>query len=350
MGRYFTIMVVPERDKGVRSFRIPRILFRAFVFMVVVSAFVLSILAYDYWEILKQVYENRHLTIENGQLKKQIQLFNMKINTLAEDIERIQTFENKLRIISGIEQGDMTRPLRGEVAEQNDPEQSDSAQGTTPPVSINFKEHPEFLNLQNLYEQKIATTFGLQVGHIYTKEWNNLTRRSFLLASSYAEFDYKFNILKAQVKGLEVNIHKLDQFLLDKDSFLKSTPTLLPTRGWVTSYYGPRQSPTSRRLKMHEGIDIGARPETPIIAPADGVVTNAGQRPGLGNFIQLNHGYGIETIYAHAKTLSVEKGTLVARGDELATVGSTGHSTGPHVHYEVRVNGTPVDPLYFILD
>ena len=147
-----------------------------------------------------------------------------------------------------------------------------------------------------------------------------------------------------------MGIHGLDQFLLDKDSFLKSTPTLLPTKGWITSYYGPRISPTSNRLKMHEGIDIGAKSGTPIIAPADGVVAYSGRRLGFGNFVQIDHGYGVETIYAHAKSLSVQKGETIARGDVLASIGSTGYSTGPHVHYEVRVNGTPVDPLFFILD
>ena len=360
MGRYFTIMVVPERDKGVRSFRVPKILLRAFLFMGVISVFILSILAYDYWEILKQVYENRHLTVENRQLKEQIQLFNMKIHALTNDIERIKTFERKLRVISGIEQSNMTTPLVGPPEQEQEEEEGEATGQGMPPLSDtgsksiqdleNFKDDAEFLDLQNLYEQKMAMALGPWARHTYTKEWNQLARRSFLLAESYAELDYKFKMIKNQVKGLEVDIHELDQFLLDRDSFLKSTPTLMPTRGWITSYYGPRISPTSKRPKMHEGIDIGARPATPIVAPADGVVTDAGRRLGLGNFIQLNHGYGIETIYAHAKTLSVERGERVSRGDELATVGSTGHSTGPHVHYEVRVNGTPVDPLYFILD
>ena len=348
-------MIVPEREKGVRSFRVPNILFRAILLMGGVAVFVLFILAYDYWEILRRVYENRHLSIENRQLKEQIQLFNMKINSLTDDIERIQAFEKKLRIISGIEQSDMTTPLftpRDQEQEEEEEGLNGSAPPEVPPLSNleNFKNNAEFVNLQTLYEQKMALDLGPWARHAYTKEWNQLARRSFLLAGRYAELDYKFKILKNEVVNLEMDIHELDQFLLDRNSVLRSTPTLLPTRGWITSYYGPRISPTSKRSKMHEGIDIGARPASPIIAPADGVVTDAGKRLGLGNFIQVNHGYGIETIYAHAKTLSVHKGRTVKRGDELATVGSTGHSTGPHLHYEVRVNGTPVDPLYFILD
>lgn len=358
MDRYFTIMIVPERDKGVRSFRIPRVLFHAMLFTGVILIILLSILGYDYWKILKQVYENKYLTIENRQLKEQIQLFNMKINALTEDIERIQTFEKKLRTITGIEQVDMTRPFQdlidGDQKPENDSQTKELEKDTTYKTPLkefkDFEDKPSYLNLKNLYEQKIATNFGLQTGYTFTKDLTDLTKQSFVLAGQYATFDYKFNILRNYVKDLETSVHELDQFLLDKDSFLRSTPTLLPTKGWITSYYGPRISPTSNRLKMHEGIDIGAKPGTAILAPADGVVVYSGTKPGFGMFVQLDHGYGVETIFAHAKELSAKKGQVVKRGTEIASIGSTGYSTGPHVHYEVRVNGTPVDPLYFILD
>ena len=350
MSRYFTVMLVPERGRGVHSFKIPKILFHASVFTIVVFIFVLSILIYDYWAILNKVYENRHLSIENQQLKEQIQLFNMKIHTLTEDIDRIKIFEKKLRIISGIEQTDMSRPITKDGADRGAAAQEGEVDLDSLKNPEAFQDNTDFVRLKELYEKKIATALGFQMGYAYTKELSGLTKRSFLLAERYAEFDYKFNVLSNYVQKLEVGVHKLDQFLLDKESFLRSTPTLLPTKGWVTSYYGPRISPISNRLKMHEGIDIGAESGTPIIAPADGVVAYSGRRLGFGNFVQLDHGYGVETIYAHAKNLSVNKGDIVTRGDVLADIGSTGYSTGPHVHYEVRVNGTPVDPLFFILD
>ena len=101
---------------------------------------------------------------------------------------------------------------------------------------------------------------------------------------------------------------------------------------------------------MHEGVDFGAAIGTAIVAPADGIITFSGPKPGFGNFVQIDHGYGVETIYGHAATLSVKKGQKIFRGDRIATVGNTGYSTGPHVHYEVRVNGTPGDPLYYTLN
>jgi len=357
LDRYFTIMIVPEREKGVRSFRIPRVLFHALIFTGVITVILLGIFSYDYYKILKQVYENKYLTIENRQLKEQIQLFNMKINALTEDIERIQTFEKKLRTITGIEQVDMTKPFQDLMDSDKKPTDANQVELEKDTTFVSplkefkdFQDSPNYLNLKNLYEQKIATNFGLQTGYTFTKELTDLTKQSFILASQYATFDYKFNILRRYVKNLETSVHELDQFLLDKDSYLKSTPTLLPTKGWITSYYGPRISPTSNRLKMHEGIDIGAKPGTAILAPADGVVVYSGTKPGFGMFVQLDHGYGVETIFAHAKALFAKKGQLVKRGTEIASIGSTGYSTGPHVHYEVRVNGTPVDPLYFILD
>ena len=149
---------------------------------------------------------------------------------------------------------------------------------------------------------------------------------------------------------LEIKINKLDQFLLERESFLKSTPTLLPVKGWITSYYGPRLSHYSRRVKMHEGIDIGGKVGTPIIAAADGIIKMTGKNAGFGYYVEIDHGYGIETIYAHNSRNRIKKGAKVKRGQIIAELGNSGLSTGPHVHYEVRVNGTPVDPIYYILD
>ena len=370
MDRYYTVMLIPEREKKVKSFRIPRMLFHGMLFFGVVLVVLLGILSYDYWKILQQVYENKHLSRENRQFKEQIQLFQIKINSLIEDLERIHVFEKKLRIITGIDNTDTTRPLfynpktapvpeepteetlpkTSSLLNERRPNTADKAVFRTLDKLKNYKQNPEYLNLKKLYEQKIASNFGMQTGHSYTKEWSILIKRSFALAEQFADFDFKFNTIKFFSKKLELDIHRLEQHLLDKDSLLRSTPTLLPTKGWITSYYGPRISPTSRRLRMHEGLDIGAKPGTPIIAPADGRVLYAGIKPGFGKFVQIDHGYGVETFYAHSKRLYVQKGDIVKRGVKIASIGSTGSSTGPHLHYEIRVNGTPIDPLYYILD
>ncbi|RLA65841.1 MAG: hypothetical protein DRQ88_04345 [Epsilonproteobacteria bacterium] len=340
-------MIVPERGKGVKSFRIPKILFRGMLFISVFMVFILGVLSYDYFEILKQVHKNKHLTIENRQLKEQMELFEKKINTLITDIDRVQVFEKKLRIIAGLKKNSLEENL---AEEEDEKPKINSTFLKTIQDKNQVKEKTRYKRLKNLYEEKIASVFGLQTSYALTKDWSNLTKQSFLMAGKYAHFDYQIENLEDMLSKLEVNVHGLDQFLLDKKSFLKSTPTLLPTRGWITSYFGPRKSQFSGRTKMHEGIDIGARTGSKILSPADGTVTFAGKKPGFGYFVQLDHGYGVETVYAHASKLLVSLGEQIKRGMVIARVGSTGLSTGPHVHYEVRVNGTPVDPMYYILD
>ena len=365
-------MIIPEKEKGVRSFKVPRIIFNGLIFIIFLVVAVAGILSYDYVKILKQVYENRHLSIENRQLKEQIQLFNMKLNTITEDMERVQLFEKKLKIITGYENFDLKSPLKNND-QVNDLESHDS-ESHSPPIrtdSYNNKNidsklelkdlkkvfnkeeivnNDEFQDIKRLYERRIATNFGLITGYSYTKEWNALIKQSLKLADIFAVFDFKFSTLRSYAKELEVSINKLDQYLLDRESLLRSTPSLLPSRGWITSYYGPRVSHYSKRVKMHEGLDVGAPIGTPVVAPADGIIKVAGKNPGFGYYVEIDHGYGVETLYAHNSKLHVRKGEVVKRGDLIARVGNTGLSTGPHLHYEVRVNGTPVDPLYYILD
>jgi len=370
-------MIIPEKEKGVRSFRIPRILFRTLLIISVLTFIMLLIFGYDYWKVISQVYENKHLAMENRLLKDQIQLFQMKMNGLTDDIERVHIFEKKLKVITGLENVDMTggNYQRGDASPdiptgpptQNTESNNRAPQSITPPtlfpqnqiISDELKklknkeaidDGPEFKDYKKTYEEKIAANFSIQEPEASLKEWADLTRKSVTLASDFARFDVYYGIVRNAVKNLEVEVHQLDQALLDKDSFLQSTPTLMPARGWITSYYGHRMSPYSNRVKMHEGMDVGAPTGTPVLAPADGLVTFAGSKSGFGIIVQLDHGYGIETVFAHSQMARVKKGQKIKRGTVIAQVGNTGYSTGPHLHYEVRVNGTPVDPLYFILN
>jgi murein DD-endopeptidase MepM/ murein hydrolase activator NlpD len=353
MDKYYTVMVVPEKQKGVKSYRIPTVLFKSLAFLFVMLFMLIGVLAYDYWKIMQQVYENKHLSIENRQLKEQIQLFQMKMNTLADDLRRINTFEKKLRVITGLEdvngKGPVYKPEKDEEKESFSLDDLNSSLDFKMDID-NIEEKPRFKELKSLYDKKIAANLGLERSYLLTKQWSDLARRSFALSSDYAKFDYKYSQIKDVVSAMEGQIHELDQFLLDKESFLGSTPTILPADGWITSYFGQRISPYLGKVKMHEGLDVGAPYGTEVHAPADGIVTFSGEKAGFGKFVQVDHGYGIETIYAHNQSLFVRPGQKVKRGHLLSGVGNTGHSTGPHLHYEVRVNGIAVDPLYFILD
>ena len=128
------------------------------------------------------------------------------------------------------------------------------------------------------------------------------------------------------------------------DSAPHTTPSIWPAAGYVSSPYGLRFGGT----EFHQGIDIAADMGTPIVATADGIVTAAGWNGGYGNMVDVDHGGGIVTRYGHASALAVTVGQKVRRGEVIAYVGSTGRSTGPHVHYEVRVDGQPVNPAGYL--
>lgn len=118
----------------------------------------------------------------------------------------------------------------------------------------------------------------------------------------------------------------------------------LPVAGRITSGYGARQDPITGAESTHDGLDVGAPAGTPIRVPARGVVVWAGPKGGYGNAVEVDHGNGLVTLYGHATDIFVSKGDFVEPGQEIATVGSSGRSTGPHLHFEVRLAGRPIDP------
>jgi murein DD-endopeptidase MepM/ murein hydrolase activator NlpD len=164
------------------------------------------------------------------------------------------------------------------------------------------------------------------------------------------ELDKFFSMINRETLYLEQMLQDQYELLVDQKDFLLATPTRKPSPGYVTSGFGIRKSPYGGRVKMHEGLDIANYPGTAIKAPANGVVVYAAEKPGYGQTVIIDHGYGLETWYGHARKLLVGKGQKIKRGDTIAQVGSSGRSTGPHVHYEVRINGIPVNPLSYFLE
>ncbi|XER09748.1 hypothetical protein SRRS_53800 [Sporomusa rhizae] len=143
------------------------------------------------------------------------------------------------------------------------------------------------------------------------------------------------------VQELEKNARSMDK--------LANKPSLWPVTGEITSVFGWRNSPWGGGSEFHPGIDIANNMETPIVATADGEVVQSEPAGGYGNIVKINHGNGIETIYGHNAHLAVNAGQSVKKGQVIAYLGNTGRSTGPHLHYEVRVNGTAVDPISFLV-
>lgn len=129
-----------------------------------------------------------------------------------------------------------------------------------------------------------------------------------------------------------------------------NTPSIMPTTGWLSSQFtSSRFHPILHENRPHEGIDVTAPTGTPIVAPATGTVVSAGVDKGYGLTVEIDHGNGIRTRFAHCSRLAVRTGQRVTRGQLIAAVGQTGLATAPHLHYEIHVNGKPVDPLTYVL-
>ncbi|MBI4816171.1 MAG: M23 family metallopeptidase [Deltaproteobacteria bacterium] len=158
------------------------------------------------------------------------------------------------------------------------------------------------------------------------------------------------DLLDAQTRDLEPLIRRLHLYLEERHALLSETPSRMPTSGWITSYFGFRLDPYTGLNDMHPGIDISATVGTPVLATANGVVIFVGRQDDYGNVVKVDHGHGLLTLYAHLSSIRVDDGEEVRRGQRVGDVGNTGRSTGPHVHYEVRLNGIPQNPQRFILE
>jgi murein DD-endopeptidase MepM/ murein hydrolase activator NlpD len=151
------------------------------------------------------------------------------------------------------------------------------------------------------------------------------------------------------LKGDQMSV--LEAMLVEDSAHKKFLPTLMPIDGaGMTSNFGYRIDPFTGSNTMHDGVDFSASTGTPILASASGKVVKAESEAGYGNVVDVDHGNGLVTRYAHASKILVKEGDLVVRGQSLAEVGSTGRSTAPHLHFEVRLNGVPQNPAKFLKD
>jgi murein DD-endopeptidase MepM/ murein hydrolase activator NlpD len=156
--------------------------------------------------------------------------------------------------------------------------------------------------------------------------------------------------LRRRTDGLEGMVSLVAEHLDERQVRMSRTPTVNPVRGILTSGFGYRKDPFTGKRAFHQGIDIVAPYGKEIAAPGDGIVTKAGRASGYGNVVYLSHGYGITTRFGHMSRLAVEPGQTVKRGDVIGYLGSSGRATGNHLHYEVRVDDRPLNPLGYILD
>lgn len=154
--------------------------------------------------------------------------------------------------------------------------------------------------------------------------------------------------LNAKTSQVETQVIRLKDVVLEQSLFLSSLPTSWPVRGYIGSSFGRRPDPMNGSPEFHEGIDISAAYGAKVSAPADGVVLFAGAQRGYGYVVVLAHKYGISTRFGHLSTYSVRPGQHLRKNDILGYVGSTGKATGPHLHFEVRIDNNPVNPVRFL--
>jgi murein DD-endopeptidase MepM/ murein hydrolase activator NlpD len=161
------------------------------------------------------------------------------------------------------------------------------------------------------------------------------------LSSQLSQLEQRVDLRDAQLSALE-------NVIVARKISDSVRPEGKPVGGGITSYFGQRSDPFTGEEGFHKGLDFGGTAGEPVKAVAAGVVTWAGDRSGYGTLVEINHGNGYITRYAHNQSASVAVGQTVTRGEQIALMGSTGHSTGPHVHFEVLHNGQPIDPLIFV--
>ena len=265
----------------------------------------------DYASLKKASWDNLKLTEkiqEQNEIicskQKQIELFANKVDVLKSHFVGLKKLEKKVKVLANL---------------QDD-------QNQTNLFSIGGSVSDEFDNLNTTAERFSGISRdGL------ARELNDNVETLYLASIN-------------QKKSLE----ELLDSLRDRANLIACTPSIQPTSGWISSSFGYRESPFTNGREFHKGLDIAGREGTEIFATADGVVTFCGQKGSFGKTVMIDHGYGMVTKYAHTKKIMVNRGEYVKRGDVVATMGNSGRSTGPHLHYEVLLNGVHVNPLNYI--
>jgi murein DD-endopeptidase MepM/ murein hydrolase activator NlpD len=303
----YHIVIFKDREGGFRNLRMRGWLGIA-LFVLLAALAALNAYLWSFYtkaQRLEHELEEARLTMQSHD--SQMLSLTGKVQGLEDDITRVRQFDSKLRVLMNIDKD------TGGVEEAEENDFTLSGEGSA--VALR---NPGFLSRhRGLYERRLHNLVDELQDNVHLEEIEQQNLVGFLRAN--------------------------------KDSLL-STPSIWPTKGYLTSGFGRRKSPIAGASRMHKGLDISNSVGTPIRAPARGTVTFSGSDGAYGICVTIDHGNGIVTRYAHLQRSSVKVGQYVQRGDVIAALGNTGRSTGPHLHYEVRVNGTPVNPMRYILN
>jgi murein DD-endopeptidase MepM/ murein hydrolase activator NlpD len=329
----YTIILSSNRRGLTKSWTLSAAWMKAFAVLGFTFSVIGAAAVVDYVGLLMSAGAGKVLKAENDQLKRQFQVVESKLSSLESSLERVQNFTRKLKAITNVE--DSERAVNLTVGPNPKPGQDLSAEDT----KVDFDREPsaELLSKESPFSEKLPVD----------EEAGELTRD---VARNYASLSVRIDRAVKATQLREQGVLQLWESLSERQSLVNATPNIKPSRGWFTSRFGYRVDPFTGRPEMHAGLDIAAPPGTPVYAPADGIVSYVGFESGYGKIVSIDHGYGVVTRFAHNSRVFVEQGQKVSRRDVISAIGSTGRSSGPHVHYEVRVNGVPVDPENYVLD
>lgn len=276
-----------------------------------------------------EVWELRALRDEVLVAREQTSTFSTAVEDLKRRLMAMKEVNQRLRVMLGIDDQKPEDLFNGRGGEE------------TPLTGGEAEAAPGLIKATPIKEGKDAASLApeSQAAGGPAEEQVSTARLQQELARLQSEAVVQEQILQQLTKAAKEMVARL-----------AATPSIRPVRGWVTSGFGPRLSPFTGQLAMHDGLDIGAPPETPVRAPAAAKVESVGYDARLGNSISLDHGYGIESTYGHLAKILVKNGQKVKRGDIIGLVGSSGLSTGPHLHYAIKVNDRTVNPERYILD
>jgi murein DD-endopeptidase MepM/ murein hydrolase activator NlpD len=298
---YFNVLIFGQKTSKTRHLRIHKKTFKIGLYLLTFGLLCTIFFLCDYIQVRKKTFELNQLRQQTQEQKSKIHFFASKIEDLEKQLSKLKDFDKRIRIIANLEKGQETTPFMG----MGGPSASD----------IREKLRAE-KNEMGLAQQMRTDIERLEL----------------------------------EATSQEESLSELEKLLQSKKDMLAHTPSVWPVHGWVTSGFGFRTNPFTGLTQMHEGLDIANRIGTPVIAPADGIVSDTGKDSTYGNVVVISHGFGINSRFNHLSKILVRPGQRVKRGDKIAEVGTTGKSTGPHLHYEVRVNGIPVNPGRYIVN
>ncbi len=314
-NRFYTIMIVPERSSQVRRVQVPKRAI-AYAMLVVAGLFALgSFMLVHYAYVVQQATQTRELKEENIALRAKLEQIHDQVETISDTLERIDRFSVKLKAITQLSDSERSLAI-GPVQGQKD----EGPAGAEKEVKFAAGEHGD------REDEPIDSALSAQL------------------------LDARLEDLSYEARKQEEDVRDLQEYFQDQKTLLATTPSVWPAKGWMTSSFGVRSDPFTGNRVMHKGLDIAAPAGTKILSPSEGVIIFASVRGGYGKCVVIDHGFGVQTHFGHMLETAVSVGDKVERGQVIGTIGSSGRSTGAHLHYEVRVHGIPQNPRKFILD